>query len=244
MRIRRLSLHRLDPASGAYDAVVVIDVLRSFTTAACAFAAGAVRIHPVETIAEGHRLRALLPQAIATGAVGGGDPISGFDCGNSPSLISRLPLAGKTLIQCTAAGTRGLARFAHARHLFAGSLVCARATAAALRAAAPRQVTLVTTGEWIDRDGDEDIACADYLEALLSGANPAAEIYQARVRNSDFGRRFLAADNENLPRADLEICASADRFDFAMPVRRQNGRAVIVAQRPALPGAGGGAAGD
>ncbi|HMY06183.1 MAG TPA: 2-phosphosulfolactate phosphatase, partial [Accumulibacter sp.] len=50
MRIRRLFLNRLDSDHEPEDTVIVIDVLRSFTTAAYAFAAGATTIYPVETI--------------------------------------------------------------------------------------------------------------------------------------------------------------------------------------------------
>jgi hypothetical protein len=57
MRTRRLFLNRLDPATRARDAVVVIDVLRSFSTAAYAFAAGASTIYPVETISAAFRLQ-------------------------------------------------------------------------------------------------------------------------------------------------------------------------------------------
>ena len=41
-----------------------------------------------------------------TGAVGGGDPIPGFDFGNSPSALQGAKLAGRPLIQTTAAGVR------------------------------------------------------------------------------------------------------------------------------------------
>jgi 2-phosphosulfolactate phosphatase len=85
---------------------------------------------------------------------------------------------------------RGLTRFRHARALFAGSLVLARATATALLELQPAEVCFVITGEWVDRDGDEDIACADYIDALLHGEQPDPEHYAARVRDSDFGRRF------------------------------------------------------
>ncbi len=64
----------------------------------------------------------------------------------------------------TAAGVRGRHLFRETRHLFAASLVCARATAEAIRAAGGEDVCFVITGEWDDRNGDEDIACADYLD--------------------------------------------------------------------------------
>ena len=69
MRIRRQFLNRLDPAPEPHDVVVVIDVLRSFSSAAYAFAAGASVIHPVETITEALLLQQTLPNAITTGAI-------------------------------------------------------------------------------------------------------------------------------------------------------------------------------
>ena len=227
MHIRRQFLNRLDSAPEPHDVVVVIDVLRSFSTAAYAFAAGASVIHPVETITEALLLQQTLPNAITTGAIAGGDPAPGFDFGNSPSALVATDLHGCELIQTTVAGVRGLLRFAHARAVFAGSLVCARATADAVLQTKPRDVMLLITGEWVDRDGDEDVACADYLEALLLGENPAPAPFEARVRNSDFGRRFALGDNASLPQSDLELCAQADRFDFAMPAERHDGRFML-----------------
>ena len=224
MRTRRLFLNRLDPAHEPVDAVVVIDVLRSFTTAAYAYAAGASAIYPVDTIAGAFRLQRKLPEAMTTGAVGGGEPIPGFDFGNSPSALQGAKLAGRPLIQTTAAGVRGLTRFRHAQALFAGSMVLGRATAKALLALQPAEVCFVITGEWVDRDGDEDVACADYLDALLHGEEPDPERYAARVRNSDFGRRFQAGTHRHLPAADLELCAQPDRFDFALVASHSAGR--------------------
>ena len=232
MRIRRQFLNRLDPAPEPHDVVVVIDVLRSFSSAAYAFAAGASVIHPVETITEALLLQQTLPNAITTGAIAGGDPAPGFDFGNSPSALAAADLHGRELIQTTIAGVRGLLRFAHARAVFAGSLVCARATADAILRFKPRDVMLLITGEWVDRDGDEDVACADYLEALLRQKHPDPELFEARVRNSDFGRRFTTGDNPNLPQSDLELCAQADRFDFAIPAERDAGRFVLRPRKP------------
>ena len=216
MRTRRVFLDRLDAERTPHDVVVVIDVLRSFSTAAYAFAAGAGLIYPVETIAKAYRLRATLPDALTTGSVGGGDPIPDFDFGNTPTAFQNLQLSGRPLIQSTAAGVRGITRFSHARALFAGSLVCARATAAAIAALEPHEITFVITGEWVDRDGDEDMACADYLEALLGGLRPNPAPFEQRVRNSDFGQRFGRPEYAHLPASDLTLCAQADVFDFAL----------------------------
>lgn len=224
MHTRRLFLNRLDPAPKARDAVVVIDVLRSFSTAAYAFASGASVIYPVETVVEAHQLQQRIPGSLTTGALGGGSPVPGFDFGNSPTALHSTRLAGQSLIQSTAAGVLGLTRFRNARALFAGSLICARATAKALLELQASEVCLVITGEWVDRDGDEDVACADYLDALLLGKDPDPAPFIARVLNSDFGRRFTADNNPDLPPDDLALCAQANRFDFALRATHSGGR--------------------
>jgi 2-phosphosulfolactate phosphatase len=227
MKFSRLFLNRLHNQPNAYDTVVVIDVLRSFTTAAVALANRAQAIYPVDGVAAATTLLGRLRNPVSVGAVAGGDPVPGFDFGNSPSLLMPTDLAGKTVVMTTAAGVRGLQRFRQARRIFAGSLVCARATAEAIRAAGAEEVCFVITGEWVDRDGDEDIACADYIEALLRDAPAPPESFARRVRESDFGRRFAAGTWPNLPRADLEIAAHADLYGFAMPVRREGELLVI-----------------
>ena len=227
MKFSRVFLNRLQGETIPRDTVVVIDVLRSFTTAAIALSRGARAIFPVESVAGAAALAARMTHSVSVGAVGGGDPVPGFDFSNSPAALAEAALAGKNVVLTTAAGVRGLQRYAGARRLFAASLVCARATAAAIRAAKAREVCFVITGEWVDRDGDEDIACADYIEALLKSDTPDPADFAQRVRDSDFGRRFRSGAWPNLPLADLDLATEVDRFDFAMPVRREAGQLVI-----------------
>jgi len=161
MRFSRLFLNRLQNQPPVADTVVVIDVLRSFTTAAVALARGATAVYPVEAVASVSVLRERLPGAVTVGAIRGGEPVPGFDFGNSPSALLKADLAGRPVILSTAAGVRGLQHFRHVQRLYAASLVCAKATAAAIRAAGAEEVCFIITGEWVDRDGDEDVACAD-----------------------------------------------------------------------------------
>ena len=217
MKILRTDLPHCPELHGA---VVVIDVLRSFTTIAYAFARGAREVVPVDSVEAARELRARYPDALAVGAVGGGAPATGLDMGNSPAQIAALDLAGRRIIQYTAGGTRGLVACDHAVVLLAASLVCATATARYLLRLDPPSVTLVVTGVWKDRDGDEDHACADLIEALLRGGNPPRAQFAERLRRSDFGRRFVAGTDPNLSPADLECAAAVDRFQFAMPMNR------------------------
>jgi 2-phosphosulfolactate phosphatase len=225
MKILRSDLPHCPELHGA---VVVIDVLRSFTTAAYALARGAREVIAVDSLDTARALRERDPTALTIGAVPGGAPAPGLDLGNSPSLVARLELAGRRVVQFTAGGTRGLAACDHAGLLMASSLVCARATANYLLRRNPPSVTLVVTGTWSDRDGDEDHACADLIEALLRGDDPPRAPFAQRVRDSDFGRRFSAGTDPNLPSADLDCCADVDRFDFALPIRRTDRGLTIV----------------
>ena len=227
MKFSRIFLNRLQNQPDPHDTVVVIDVLRSFTTAAVALANGARAIYPVDGIAMAIALQGRMKNTVSVGAIGGGDPAPGFDFGNSPSQLIDAELNGKNIVMSTAAGVHGLQRFHQARRLYATSLVCAKATAQAIRAAGAEEVCFVITGEWVDRDGDEDIACADYIEALLRNETVVPEEFSNRVRQSDFGQRFTAGTWPNLPLADLNLSAHADLFEFAMPVEREDGVLVI-----------------
>lgn len=224
MRVVRTDLSHSHELEGV---VVVIDVLRAFTTAAYAFAAGARAMAVAHSIAEVETLRSRHHPSIAVGAYAGGMPIPGFDHGNSPTSVAALDLRGLTVIEYTAGGVRGLLDCNHASAVLAGSLVCARATADHVRGLRPDSVTFMITGLWSDRDGDEDHACADLIEAYLCGEQPWLEHFERRVRESDFGRRFGDPAYPHLPRTDLELCARADRFDFAMPMQRRGGDLLI-----------------
>lgn len=232
MQFDRRFLNRPDDGPAPADTLVVIDVLRSFTTAAVALAQGAVAVYPVQAPGAAPDLRARLGRVVTVGALAGGDPVPGFDVGNSPAALAGADLAGANVVISTAAGVQGLHRFAGARHLYAASLVCAAATARAICRSGAESVCFVITGEWHDRDGDEDIACADYLQALMLGESPGPEAFARRVRASDFGRRFSAGTWPNLPAADLDLAAQADRYGFAMAVSRE-GCDLVIRRTPA-----------
>jgi len=212
----------LETCPDATGAVVAIDVVRAFTTAAYAFAAGASEIILAGTVEEALTLREQFPGTFLMGEVDG-LPVSEFDFGNSPTEIAGLDLTGRRLIQRTSAGTQGVVRSTSAELLLAGSLVCAGATARYLRQAQPERVTFVITGILLGRDGDEDIACADYLTALLRGEQPDIAPFIRRVYESTTGHLFTDPDHPEFSEADLARCVEVDRFDFALVVERRDG---------------------
>ncbi len=220
-----MDLHHatLETCPTATATVVVIDVIRAFTVAAFAFAAGARDLIPVSTVEEALVLRQRFPGALVMGEVGGLPPQS-FDLGNSPAALIGRDLQGKRLIQRTSAGTQGLVRSVRATTLLASSVVCAGATVQYLKRQSPPRVTLVSTGPT-----GEDEACAAYMMALLRDETPDGDMLVDRVRQIGLRRLRGAVSQDRLSEAaatkftqDLECCTTLDRFDFTMCVRRQD----------------------
>ena len=146
--------------------------------------------------------------------------------------ILRQDLRGRQLIQRTSAGTQGVVRSRSASALLAASFGCASATALYLNKLRPDTVGFVVTGAGVDGKGDEDAACADYLEALLRGEKPDFALYRQRVLDSPTSGLFSEPDHPDFPASDLELCLDLDRFSFAMIVDRADG---YLSLRPVFP---------
>lgn len=239
-------------AAAAEGCVVVIDVLRAFTTAAFAFHAGASEIWLCSSTEEALALRRRARAALLVGEIGG-RAIRGFDHGNSPSALQDLDLQGRIVILRTSNGTQGVARAVHASSILLGSLVCAAATARHVRGLGADTVTLLSMG-WIGEppvgpaiaalpgapasappsvlasavEGAEDHACAGYLAALLAGAPGDSAAAIRATEQSPAGQRALDPAFPWISPADLACATAVDRFDFAMPVTLRDG--VLVAR--------------
>jgi phosphosulfolactate phosphohydrolase-like enzyme/GNAT superfamily N-acetyltransferase len=223
MKIQRATLETCAAATGV---AVAVDVIRAYTTAAYGLAAGAREIFLTATVEEALALREEIPGALAMGEINGLRPPE-FDLGNSPSALAGLDLAGRILIHRTSAGTQGAVRAARASALFGASFVVAGATARAIRALQPDEVTLIETGVRPKDSAEEDVAMADYLDALLQGQSPDPAPYLERAWRADTVRRFLDPAVLELPEEDIPLCLEADRFDFALRIERLNGRLVL-----------------
>jgi len=215
----------LETCHTATGVVIIIDVLRAFSTAAYAFSRGAKEIVLVSTVEEALSLKSQIPNSKAMGEVGGLPP-EGFDFGNSPTFICEHDLSGVTLIQRTGAGTQGAVRSRNARVMLASSFVVANATVQAISRLGIGEVTFVITGKWEAR-GDEDLAYAEYLEALLKDARPDTKPFVKRVYESRDALQHLDPAGIVFPLSDLDYCTQIDCFDFAMPITREDGRLVM-----------------
>jgi 2-phosphosulfolactate phosphatase len=219
-----LKIHRatLSTCSQARGVVVVIDVLRAFTTVACLFGHGVKRIILVSGVEEAFRLRDENPAFLLLGEVDG-IQVEGFDLGNSPSKLDGMELNGKTVIQRTTTGTQGVVLARNAEVILAAALTNVTATVRLIQKIDPAELTLLQTGYFPEKGwGDEDVACADVLEHLLLGRRVDwPEIFR-RVRASRSGLHYDGTMTHYPPR-DLEMALQVDAYNFGMRVEKKEG---------------------
>lgn len=195
-------------------------MFRACSLAAHALAAGAARVLPVEGIDEARALKSAHPDRLLVGERHA-RPLPGFDCGNSPTDLLRLPLAGRTVVHTTHAGTQGLVAASRvARHVFTGAFVNAAATVAAVRALGPAEVTLVAMGHEARERCLEDDLCRDLLHARLVGEPFDVLGLEARLRAAPAAAKFFDPAADWAPEGDFALCAALDALPSAVVLGR------------------------
>lgn len=220
----------LEDCHTAQGVVIIIDVLRAFSTAAYAFSRGAKEILLVSTVEEAFFIGSKTPNSKVMGEVGGLPP-AGFDFGNYPTHISRENLSGVSLIQRTGAGTQGAVRSQNAETMLASSFVVASATVRFAKKFRVPEITFVITGKTF-KGGDEDLACAEYLEELMKDKQPDTKSFVQRVFDSRDALQHLDPAQTGFPLSDLDYCTQIDKFDFAMPITREDGKLIMRCVKP------------
>ncbi|MDA1040324.1 MAG: 2-phosphosulfolactate phosphatase [Planctomycetota bacterium] len=222
---------------------IVIDVLRASTTIVTALAHRATRVRPVRTVGEA---RALAGQAnVLLGGERGGQPIEGFDLGNSPLEYTQERVAGRDVVFTTTNGTAALHACGDAADVLVGGVVNRSAVAALvlrLANAEHRDIHLVCAGtdggvteedllgagailaaairlgadEQRDLDAPARAAVADFRAVEQSGGDPATAL--ACVFATSVGGRNLITigmEHDLAPAAAIDALPVVPRLDRA-----------------------------
>lgn len=220
-----------DVVDASAGTVVMVDVIRAFTTAAMALAAGADRVMCARDIDVASSLATEITPVLLAGEQDGLRP-DGFDAPNSPVEMTRRHLAGTTLVLATKNGTAVLARADKARTLLAAGAVNLSATAAWITRFRPRDPVWIVCTD----DTGEDRACADHLALALDGGSPSAPVTRDRILSAAVAHeaqwaRFHATAAVERFRQDVQMCALVDIVDFAMTGRRARAAVQLVASK-------------
>jgi len=221
----------LDRAAVATSTVLVIDVLRASTSIITALVNGCAGVVPVAEPDEARRRAAAEPGSLVAGERRG-DPLEGFDLGNSPLEFTRERVGGRTVFLTTSNGTGALLAVRAAAAIGVAAFVNAGA-AAAWALAADRSLVIACAGD-VGRRSLEDEVCAGLIVEQVRAARPDAVLGpgaedlagQARPYAKDLGR--LAQDSPWARRlgnrgrgADLAACLTLDTVSL-VPVYRPN----------------------
>lgn len=208
-------LHGVDGARKAGGLTVIIDVFRAFSTVCYVFQNGAREILCTGEVEEAFRLQREYPDRILMGERNE-RMVEGFRFGNSPFQVEHFDFSGKTVVQTTSAGTRGLVNAAGAEELLTGSFVNAEAIVRYIRRKHPARVSLVCMGYSAQYPIEEDSFCAEYIRDRLLDREPSFDRMTEIIRQSSGKRFFLAENQEHSPSTDFYLCLDLNRFDFVV----------------------------
>lgn len=184
---------------------VVVDVLRATTTIVHALAAGCTAIRPCLDVDEARRVAAELGpgQALLAGERGG-EPLSGFDLGNSPREYTSRRCKGTTLVLTTSNGTGALIRAAEAERILVAAFANFSAVCEQLRNET-RPVHILCAGA-------EGEPCLE--DTLLAGAlvDVLSEQHQVKLNDSARIAWDTFENNGKILRGALEVCRHGERL--------------------------------
>jgi 2-phosphosulfolactate phosphatase len=208
-------LHLVDGARRASGTTVIIDVFRAFSTACYVFANGASEILCVGEVETAFRLGKEVPDRILMGERDE-KMVEGFRFGNSPFQVEHVDFTGRTLVQTTSAGTRGMVNATGADEILTGSFVNAGAVADYIVRKDPERVSLVCMGYAAERPIEEDTFCAEYIRDRIKGEEPDFDTMAETIRKTSGNRFFLPENQWHSPSTDFYLCLDLNRFDFVL----------------------------
>ncbi|HEX5269967.1 MAG TPA: 2-phosphosulfolactate phosphatase [Gemmataceae bacterium] len=219
------------PGRLAGGLAIVIDVLRATTTIVHALAAGAACVRPCAEVEEARELAGgMRAGRVLLAGERHGQPLPGFDLGNSPGEYTAKICKGSTVVMTTTNGTRALLRAAEAERVLVAAFVNYSAVCEQLRQDA-RPVHVVCAGT----EGEVSLE-----DTLLAGALVDWLCQAGEVRLNDSARlAWDAFENHGrcLPGAlevgkggaslrrlgydeDIKAAARVDRFALVPELRR------------------------
>ena len=196
------------------SACAVIDVIRATSTITAALASGASGVQPVADVAEAFALKAENPEALLAGERGG-QPLPGFDLGNSPVDFTAERVKGRRVIFTTTNGTQALAACAGARAVVTVGLLNLNAVAEWLRKLGPPWVIVCAGYE--GSFGMDDAVVAGALAEALGQEHALVSLYHS-VRNELATALTGSLAGQELVKVgltkDIRFCAQLDRFSL------------------------------
>lgn len=196
------------------ELVIVIDVLRAFTTACYA-----INNHPKDYIVAqdidlAYKLKEGNPDCVLIGEKNGFN-IPGFDYGNSPTEIKDINFSNRTIIHTTTLGTKGIVNaLKHTKKVITGSFVNAKAIISYIKRENPEYVHLFCTDGRLN--DNEDLMLAKYIKGYFENMPLDINNIRENLMKHESGIMYLINPRTKYSKNDFLLAFELDKFDFAI----------------------------
>lgn len=218
--------------------VIIVDVLRTTSNIITAFHHGAKTVVPAALLGDAARIVAHMENGILAGEKNG-EPIDGYDLGNSPMEYSEEAVHGKRIVLHTTNGTNTILKFKNAKSLAIGGFLNLNAVAQ-FAIDQGNDITIVCIGNKL-RPTLEDALFVGALLNILEGydgieAAADDEAFFARLTFKSESKNILKALSKSAHGAlllergfqtDLDYCA-AQNLTAIVPIFDQDASSIIV----------------
>jgi 2-phosphosulfolactate phosphatase len=206
------------------ELVVVIDVLRAFTTACYAMNNNPKDYVIIPDIDTAHKMKKKNPSCVLIGERDGYN-VPGFDYGNSPEEIKNVDFSNKTIVHTTTLGTKGIINaLKHTKEIITGSFVNARAIINYIKRENPNVVYLFST--YGLSDGNEDLMFAEYIKGYFENKPLSIILIKKNLMTHESGIRYLVNPRTEYSKRDFYLALELDKFNFVLKAHLDKGKLI------------------
>ena len=194
--------------------IVVIDVLRAFTTACYAMSNNPNDYIVVPDLDSAYNLKKKNPDYVLIGEKNGYD-VPGFDYGNSPTQIKDLDFSNRTIIHTTTLGTKGISNaLKHTGEIITGSFVNAKAIVNYVKKESPNIVYLFCTDGRLN--DNEDLMFAKYIKGYFENNPLDINIIREKLTKHESGTNYLINPRTEYAKNDFFLALKLNKFNFVL----------------------------
>ncbi|OGH16142.1 MAG: hypothetical protein A3C30_02890 [Candidatus Levybacteria bacterium RIFCSPHIGHO2_02_FULL_40_18] len=224
MKFKILNESNLKKASGL---VIIVDVLRAFTTICYVFSNKADKAILVKGPEEGLLLKRENPNYVLIGERGG-FKLPGYDYGNSPYELKKVNFSGKTIVMTTSQGTAffyRLSKHSECKELITGSFVNASSIVNYIKQNKYKTITFVCTDN--SYQNNEDYMCVKYLISCLKGKPLNFQEIKKDLTKHPVAERFIKKPLTKHAPYDFELSLQLNKFSFIIKANMSTKRIIL-----------------
>jgi 2-phosphosulfolactate phosphatase len=196
------------------ELIVVIDVLRAFTTACYAMNNNPKNYIVIRDLKLAYKLKKENPEYVLIGEREG-FKLPGFDYGNSPVEIKNVDFSTKTIIQTTTLGTKGIDNaLKYTDDVITGSFANAKAIISYIRNENPENVYLFPTNGL--ENENEDLMFAKYIKGYFESKPLNVNSIRDNLMIKRSGIEYLTDPRTEYSKNDFFLSFEPDKFNFIL----------------------------